>query len=437
MHQPTIIHMRVADLLADPANARTHTKKQIGQIARSIEKFGFNNPILVDRQGKIVAGHGRLRAAEVLGLERVPTICLDHLSPAQLRAYALADNRLAELAGWDTELLALEINGLLELDLEYEITDIGFEMAEIDQILDSHSSRAVGQGEEDFIKPDHVRLVTRRGDLWQAGQHLIFCGDALDPLSYQVVLGGAKADLAFTDPPYNLQINGHVSGLGKTRHQEFVQASGEMSHGEFQHFLQSVCGNMREASADGAIHFICMDWRHVSTLVEAGRSVYSELKNICVWVKANGGMGALYRSRHELIAVFKVGTERHRNNVQLGTYGRNRTNVWEYGGMNCFQAGRAEKLAMHPTVKPVGMIGDAILDCSARGDVVLDPFSGSGSTLLAAERTGRRCRAIELDPAYVDVTLARFVKATGKVPLNLCTGQTYQLKDVGETDGAP
>jgi DNA modification methylase len=248
----------------------------------------------------------------------------------------------------------------------------------------------------------------------------------LDRDSYEVLLGLDKAAMIFTDPPYNVPIQGHVSGLGKARHREFVQASGEMTQAEFATFLERVCALMRDYSSDGSLHFICMDWRHIADLITVGWRVYSELKNVCVWVKPNGGMGALYRSRHELVALFKAGSGKHSNNVRLGVHGRYRTNVWEYDGMNSFQRQRDKNLAMHPTVKPVAMIADAILDCSNRGDLVLDPFVGSGSTILAAERTGRRCRAIELDPAYVDVALARYQRATGCAPVNLWNGEVFE-----------
>ncbi len=329
-------------LAADPSNARTHSKKQIGQIARSIEKFGFNNPILIDLSGKVVAGHGRLLAAQQLRIENVPTIRLDHLNPHQLKAYALADNRIAELAGWDREILAVELQGLLELDLDFEITDVGFEMAEIDLILDEARVNNDTPDTDDVIpEPDEIPGVARMGDLWRLGEHLLFCGDALDSDSYRILMGEERAQLVFTDPPYNVPVKGHVSGLGRTRHREFIQASGEMSRSEFSQFLHTAGRNMRAASVDGSIHFICMDWRHISELIEAGRSVYSELKNICVWVKPNGGMGSLYRSRHEMVAVFKAGEAQHQNNVQLGVLGRYRTNVWEYEGMNSFQTGWA------------------------------------------------------------------------------------------------
>ena len=408
----------------NPRNSRTHSAKQIQQIARSIQSYGFNNPILVDAEGTVVAGHGRLEAAMKLGMAKVPTICLDHLSDAQRRAYIIADNRLAELAGWDEEILRIEFQELITMDLGFDVTDLGFEMAEIDSIL---GEVELGEMEDEcrLSSAEEVVPVSRAGDLWQLGDHLLFCGDALDEDSYRILLGGAQAQMVFTDPPYNVRVDGHVSGLGKAKHREFVQASGEMSRAGFVEFLETACASMAKASTNGSIHFICMDWRHIAELVEAGTQAYSELKNICVWVKNNGGMGSLYRSQHELVAVFKSGNSPHRNNVQLGKHGRYRTNIWEYDGMNSFQSGRDDKLAMHPTVKPTALVADAILDCSNRKDIVLDPFAGSGTTILAAERTGRLARCIELDPQYVDVALHRFWTLTGERARNLWTGKYY------------
>jgi DNA modification methylase len=333
---------------------------------------------------------------------------------------------LAELAGWDEEILAIELQGLLSMELDFEITDIGFEMAEIDILIAESTVPAAERVAEPDLEPGCLPPVAKPGDLWQLGSHLLFCGDALDHHSYEVLLGREKAAMIFTDPPYNVPIQGHVSGLGKARHREFLQASGEMSQAEFNAFLQRMCALMHERSQSGSLHFICMDWRHIADLIGVGSTIYSELKNLCVWVKPNGGMGTLYRSRHELVAVFKAGQGKHSNNVQLGAHGRYRTNVWEYDGMSSFQRDRDRNLAMHPTVKPVGMIADAILDCSNRGGLILDPFAGSGSTILAAERTGRVCRAIELDPAYVDVALARYQRSSGKTPINLWTGRSYE-----------
>jgi len=424
-----IVDRPVSELKPSPSNARTHSEKQIGQIADSIRSFRFNNPVLIDGEGYIIAGHGRVRAAAMLGMETVPTLLLDHLSEAQKRAYILADNRLAELAGWDKEILAIELQNLLDTDIDFEITDIGFETAEIDLILGSGDESGDIDPADDILPALEEETITKPGDLWLIGPHRLLCGDALASSSYAALMAGELAQMVFTDPPYNVPIAGHVSGLGKIQHSEFAMASGEMSEAEFTRFLSTVFRNMAEASVDGSIHFICMDWRHLLELLRAGRIAYSEFKNLCVWAKSCGGMGALYRSQHELVAVFKNGTAAHVNNVELGRYGRNRTNVWNYAGMNSFQADRDEKLAMHPTVKPVAMIADAILDCSRRREIVLDPFAGSGSTIIAAQRTGRRCYAMELDPRYVDVTLRRLRSVTGLEPVHAVTGQEFSRCD--------
>ena len=240
------------------------------------------------------------------------------------------------------------------------------------------------------------------GDLWQLGPHRLICGDALDPRIVADLLDSEKAEMVFTDPPYNVAIDGNVSGLGKVRHREFAMASGEMTRAEFTAFLSSAFANLVAYSLDGSIHFVCMDWRHVGEMLEAGAANYAELKNMIVWVKDNGGMGSFYRSRHELIFAFKNGVAPHLNSFELGQNGRYRTNVWEYRGVNTLKSGRLEELALHPTVKPVAMIVDAIKDVSRRAGIVLDLFGGSGSSLIAAHKTGRRARVCELDPVYCD-----------------------------------
>ena len=233
--------------------------------------------------------------------------------------------------------------------------------------------------------------------------------------------------MVFTDPPYNVPIDGHVSGLGSVKHREFAMASGEMSETEFTKFLTDVLGNLAKFSADGAIHYVCMDWAHLRELLNAGHAVYDELKNICVWAKTNGGMGSLYRSQHEMVAVFKSGTAPHINNVELGRHGRYRTNVWTYAGMNTFGAERDEALAMHPTVKPVALVEDAVLDCSDRNGVVVDAFLGSGTTLIAAESAGRRCFGLELDPEYVDLIIRRWQKMTGESAVHAESGLSFDV----------
>ena len=400
-------------LSLDPRNARLHSPAQIKQIARSIEAFAFNVPILADREGKVLAGHGRLMACRQLGWTEVPVIRLDHLTPEQARAFAIADNRLAETSTWDEAILAEHFKLLSALDLDFSLEATGFSVGEIDlkiQGLDEPEAEA---------DPDDAPVVggppvAAFGDLWRLGPHKILCGDSLDAASYARLLGDERVAMVFTDPPYNVKIDGHVSGKGKVRHREFAVASGEMSEPEFTAFLTTVCRLMAEASADGALHYVCMDWGHVFALMAAGRTAYDSLLNLCVWTKPNGGMGGLYRSAHELVVVFKHGRAAHRNNVQLGRFGRNRTNVWAYPGANGFGHGEdADLTSQHPTPKPVRMIADAILDVTARRDLLLDPFLGSGSTLIAAERVGRVCRGIEMDPLYVDLSIRRWQRLTG------------------------
>jgi DNA modification methylase len=395
-------------------NARTHSRKQIKQIARSIEKFGFCNPVLIDDNRQIIAGHGRVKAAELLGLEAIPTCRLSHLSEAEKRAYILADNKLAEKAGWDKELLAIELRGLIELDFDIELT--GFETAEIDLILEeAGEATGTASGPEDAApEPSAGPAVSQLGDLWLLGTHRLLCGDARDEAAYDALLEGAKAEFVFTDPPFNVPIDGHVCGLGRVHHREFAMASGEMTEAEFTGFLQAVFGLLVDNTVDGSIHQLCMDWRHIAEMLSAGRAVYSELKNLCVWNKSNAGMGSFYRSKHELVFVWKSGTAAHINNFELGQHGRHRTNVWDYAGVNTMRPGRMEELALHPTVKPVALVAHAIKDCSRRGGLVLDPFCGSGTILIAAERTGRKARALEIDPIYVDVAVRRWQTYTGK-----------------------
>jgi DNA modification methylase len=407
-------------------NARTHSKKQIRQIANSIERFGFCNPVLVDDQMQIIAGHGRVAAAKLLGLAHVPTVKLAHLSEVEKRAYILADNRLAEKAGWDREILAIELQALVELNFEVELT--GFETAEIDLVLEEASEAAGGSGGREDEIPTYPTdpAVTRPGDLWELGPHRLLCSDARDPVSYVRLLDRAKADFVFTDPPYNVAIDGHVCGLGRIRHANFAMGCGEMSEAEFKGFLEAAFGLLANNTVDGSIHQICMDWRHMPEMLAAGHSIYTELKNLYVWSKSNAGMGTFYRSRHELVFVWKSGTAAHINTFELGQYGRSRSNVWEYPGVNSLRPGRLEELAMHPTVKPVALVADAIKDCSRRNGLVLDPFAGSGTVLIAAERTGRKARALEIDPHYVDVAVRRWETYTGRVAVLAATGSTFE-----------
>jgi len=425
-----IENVSVRSLRPYAGNARTHTKRQIRKIANSIERFGFCNPVLVDDNLQIIAGHGRVEAAKLLGIEEVPIVRLSHLSEADKRAYILADNRLAEDAGWDREILAVELQGLIDLGVPIEIT--GFEMANVDVILDeARESNGQSSGPEDDI-PSYTTgpAVSQPGDLWLAGNHRLLCGDARNRAVYETLLGGEKAHFAFTDPPYNVPIDGHVCGLGRIRHGNFAMGCGEMSEAQFTYFLANIFQLMAENTVDSSIHQICMDWRHMAEILGAGRSTFGELKNVCVWNKSNAGMGSFYRSKHELIFVWKNGTAPHVNNFQLGQHGRTRSNIWTYDGVNTHKSDRRRELAMHPTVKPVALVADAIRDCSRRNDLVLDPFAGSGTILVAAECTGRMARAIEIDPNYVDVALRRWQSYAGKTARLAATGETFE--DISE-----
>ncbi|MEJ0058471.1 MAG: site-specific DNA-methyltransferase [Terricaulis sp.] len=417
--------VRVSDLSPYPANARTHSQRQLRQIAKSIKRFGFLNPILIDDAGCIIAGHGRVEAAKFLELEFVPVLRLSHLSAADKKAYIIADNRLAELAGWDKGILALELQALVDLD--FPVEEIGFEIAEVDLILSEADNANADKkaGPEDDIPSSSTQAVTRMGDIWECGRHRILCGDARSADAYQQLLTGEHADMMFTDPPYNVAISGHVRT--DDGHREFAMASGEMSKPDFEAFLEEALTPAATTCRDGAIAFVCMDWRHMGELLKAGGAVFSELKNVCVWAKTNGGMGSLYRSQHELVFVFKQGQAPHCNNVELGKFGRNRTNVWTYAGVNVFKQGRDAELSMHPTVKPVALVEEAIKDVSRRGEIVLDPFGGSGTTLIAAERCGRRARLIEFDPLYCDVIVRRFEAYTGKQARLAASQETFEV----------
>lgn len=402
-----IERIAIHDLKPWARNARTHSKKQVRQIADSIEQFGFTNPVLIDEGGTILAGHGRVAAAKLLGMREVPCLRFEHMTEAEKRAYVLADNKLALNAGWDEDLLAAELGALMSDDLDFDVELTGFSIPEVDNLMEAVAPDEGGDPADETV-PNEGPVRVRPGDIWQLGPHRLICGDALDADTIASLMDGKTATMVFTDPPYNVPIDGHVGNLGKTQHREFAMASGEMSVSEFTRFLQRAFRNLADHSVDGSIHFICMDWRHMGEMLAAGQGVYNELKNLIVWAKDNGGMGTFYRSRHELIFAFKKGDAPHINTFELGQHGRYRTNVWEYRGVNTMRAGRMEELALHPTVKPVQMIADAIRDVSGRGDLVLDVFGGSGSTLIAAEKTGRRGYLCEFDEIYCDRIIARW-----------------------------
>ena len=406
-------------LRPDPRNPRKHPKRQLDQLSRVIARVGFLVPIIADKTDLIVAGAGRWAAAGLLDLDEIPVIRASFLSEEDRRAFALADNRMSELSEWDDDLLKAELEHLFEQG--FDITFTGFELADLDLGV-----VAADEDEEPVVPMiDAGRVVSRPGDLWSIGQHRLYCGNARDSASYEALLAGDLAAMIFSDAPYNVPIHHHVSGLGQVRHREFAEASGEMSPPEFTAFQRAAFRNCVRFSRDGSIHFQCMDWRHMREILDAADGVYTELKQLVVWAKDNAGMGAFYRSGHELVFVFKSGRGRHVNNFGLGGRGRHRTNVWTYAGANTFRKGRDQDLEAHPTVKPVAMVADAILDCSNRDDLILDPFSGSGTTLIAAHRTRRRGAAIEIDPLFVDTSLKRLAAVSGLTPI-LDDGRTYE-----------
>lgn len=423
MHLPSEQSCPIDTLIPYAHNARTHSKKQISQIADSIRRFGFCNPVLIAEDHTIIAGHGRVAAARLIGMSEVPVRILSHLSRDEVRAYILADNKLAENAGWDRDILAIEMQGLIDLNFDIEL--LGFSTTEIDFIIDGEQRSSVDD-KSDAIEPVvSGPAVSRGGDLWELGPHRLLCGDARSGDDVGRLCAGRPADLLFTDPPYNVPISGHVSGLGRVKHREFAVASGEMDEAAFTGFLRNTLSVAASQLRDGAIAFVCMDWRHMGELLEAGRAAFDEFKNLCVWNKTNGGMGTFYRSKHELVFVFKKGQAPHINNFGLGETGRYRTNVWDYPGISSLGAERSAELAMHPTVKPVALIADAIRDCTRRGDVVLDTFGGSGSTLIAAEQSGRVARLMELDPLYCDTIIRRFERVVGEPARLADRGTTF------------
>jgi DNA modification methylase len=413
-------------LKPNPRNARTHSRKQIRQIADSITAFGFLVPILIDDGGNIIAGGGRHAAAVLLGLQQVPVIRVEGLSEGKRRALALADNKIAQNAGWDRELLASELPDLAELliveNLEISIT--GFAPVEIDQIATDFEEDPSDPA--DAVDPQWTNdaALSKRGDLWELGQHRLLCGDARHADDLARLLGRARAAMAFLDPPYNFRVP-DVVGRGQIKHAEFAMPPGELSRTSFVEFLQQSLAAAAAVSREGAIHFVCMDWKQLGELLEAGGAAYEAMINLVVWAKTNAGQGSFYRSAHELIGVFRVGTAADLNNVELGRHGRSRSNVWNYAGVNTVRAGRLDDLKCYPTFKPVALVADAIKDCTGRGAIVLDTFCGSGTTILAAERVGRQAYTLEIEPRFVDLAIRRWQAFSRKDAIHVDSGLSF------------
>jgi DNA modification methylase len=404
--EPTIIHVMIAMLVAYPRHARRHTASKLKKLVKSIQNVGLLNPIIIDETNTILSGHLRVEAYKSLGFDTIPAIQVSYLSPDQKSAFVLAANRIAEEGSWDRAFLKQEFAMLVEIGFDIDLETTGFDIGEIDLVIGADD----GSEDEPPVPSPPLEPITRPGDIWVLGNHYLICGSCLDAEIWNRLMRGDVARVCFTDPPYNVKIKGHVSSKG---HDEFAMASGEMTKEEFINFLSRGLGNAINCTVDGGVHIIAIDHRHLRDLFAAADPLYDDYLNMVVWTKTNSGMGSFYRSRHEIFLLYKVGTAPHLNNVQLGRFGRNRSNVWAYPGANTFRKGRDQDLADHPTVKPVAMVADALLDTSAPGDICIDGFGGSGTLILAAERTGRRARVIELEPKYCDVAVRRWEEMTG------------------------
>jgi DNA modification methylase len=413
-HRLHLAYEPIESIKPNPRDARVYGAAEKRRIARALKTFG-PMPVIVTPERVMLSGNIWLEAARLAGITLLPVLVADHLTPAQAEAFMLAQVRLIERGEWDQRKLGEVLRDLTLQDLDFDLEITGFDVPEIDLCIKDLDNPEDGLDPADEPAPNGP-AVSRLGDRWRLGGHRLVCGDALDEASYAAPMAGELVRLVFADPPYNIAIAGNVSGKGLVKHADFLMGVGEMSEAEFTAFLGRAIDLAAKHSVDGSLHYWCMDWRHMAELTAAARRAYDKLLNLCIWTKPQGGQGSLYRSQHELIFVFKKGRAGHRNNVLLGKFGRNRTNVWTYPGSTTFGRGgdEGDLLALHPTVKPVAMVADILLDATSRGDLVLDPFMGSGSTLIAAEKVGRRAYGIELDPAYVDAAVRRWERWSGE-----------------------
>lgn len=429
MKKISIEYISISALSVHPSNPRKHSKSQIRQIAASIKTFGFNVPVLIDGNNRLICGHGRVEACRLLGIETIPAIRAADLDEAKIRAYMIADNRLTENSTWDEILLGENFQFLSDLELDFPLEITGFEYGDIEKLLIGCEDPAES-GEAPLPDLSLIPAVAKAGDTWLLGKHRIVCGDSRTAAAYEeLFLAGERAAIVFTDPPYNISAR-EIGQTCEAMHGDFAMGSGEMSPGEFTEFLATTFGHLKRYSEDGSIHYICMDWRHASEILTAGNQIYDEYKNLCVWAKSSAGMGTFYRSQHELVFVFKSGKGTHQNNFKLGQHDRYRSNVWRYPSVMHLEEKDGDKkgkeaLQLHPTMKPVSLIEDALKDCSRRNEIVLDAFLGSGSTLIAAEKTNRVCYGIELSPRYVDVCINRWQEWTSEDAIHSATRLSY------------
>lgn len=420
-----IVYRPVDQIRSYTRQLRKRSRRWKASMQASIRRYGLILPILIDQDGVIIGGEGVFEIAKACGFTEVPTVRVDHLNETDTRLLRLALNRIAEESGWDTIELTEEWRELqpLAMDLGYEVS--GFVTPEIDSLLHQPPSKEREDADDQRVEIGSPGSeVSRLGDLWELGDHLVLCGSSLDMENLQRLMGDDLARMVLTDQPYNVKIQGNVGGLGKHKHREFVQASGEMDEAQFTQFLTTSIATLSAFCRDGALLYMFMDWRHQWEILSGIRAANLTMVNMAVWAKTSPALGAFYRSQHELCFIARKGKAQHKNNIDLGRWGRTRSNVWSYAGVNSFGAGRDEQLAMHSTCKNVSMLVDAIRDASDRGEIVLDGFLGSGSTLIAAERTGRICRGLELDPLYVDTIVHRWERVTGGTAVLRGTGET-------------
>ena len=424
---PISVEMVPIGMLRIPErNHNKHPASQQRQLTKSIKAFGFNSIIGTDGERNVITGSARVEAAKKAGETHLPCVDLSRLSKTDQRAYAIADNQIARNSRYELGVLMEEIESLDSLGVDLD--SLGFDTTTADKLFQAaqKSSSKRRRAHDDHTPATQPVAITKKGDVLIIGRHRLACADAADPLAFDVLMQGEKADAMFADPPWGVPINGHVSGLGRTTHREFIDGSSKMNHEELVGYFSRILTNPVNACRDGAIAFICIGWSQYPALYAACRPLMSEPKNNCIWEKTNAGMGSFYRSKYEMIPVWKVGTAANINNFGLGEGGRSRSNIWTYAGVNGFRAERMDDLSLHPTVKPVALVADAIEDVTHRKDIVLDPFGGSGTTLIAAERCGRLARLMELDPLYCDVIVRRFEQITGQSAVFEASGETFE-----------
>lgn len=435
-NQMVVEYVDISSITPHPRNARVHSPSQISLLVGSLADHDFTKPIVTDAKGMILAGHGLYMAAKAAGRRTVPIHRLGKMSDAKARAYLLLDNRLGELSSFERTILAEELTFLIEEKIDVEAT--GFTMVDVDRIVEEQQPAAGGAESEPAVElpADDDVAVSELGDLWHIGPHRLYCGDARDPVSFDALMAGEIAEMAVIDPPFNVKTQGHIStGTGKARHREFVVGAGELSDPAFTALLRASFRQLARNTVNGAIIYVFMDFRHMRNVLDAADGVFTEHKQLIVWDKQVGALGSFYRGQHELIFVFKSGRGPHINNFSMGEKGaefgkagkgRYRTNIWRAPGMSGFHRGR-EALKFHSTVKPTGLIAGAMLDVSNRGGLIIDSFAGSGTSILAAHRTGRRAFCMELDPLYVDTAIRRIEAATGLIAVHV-DGQTFATK---------